>query len=154
MMSGWKSIRSDSSSNSRKKTPAEAVGRRPDVGPSDVAGCAIQKILEPWRRYQVVKYLHCSYPVGIPKWRLLFPRENDFANLIGVMMSDQTISAKTLDARNSELGQCVKTDGVQSGRCSQAIRAYAIAQLGRISDFMQRHTLMSQFYQEDDQGKR
>src|SRR5580692_1906816 len=47
-----------------RKHPAEAVGRRPDVGPSDVAGCAIQKILEPWRRYQVVKYLHCSHPVS------------------------------------------------------------------------------------------
>src|SRR5260221_5585677 len=47
-----------------RKHPAEAVGRRPDARQSDVAGCAIKKILEPSRRRQVVEYLHGSYRVS------------------------------------------------------------------------------------------
>src|ERR1700686_3206660 len=47
-----------------REHPAEAVGRRPDAGQSDVAGCAIKKILEPSRRRQVVEYLHGSYRVS------------------------------------------------------------------------------------------
>jgi len=38
--------------------------------------------------------------------------------------------------------------------CNQAARAYAIAELGRMADFMERHSLTGQFYQEDEQGKR
>src|SRR6202171_6308316 len=42
----------------------EAVGRRSDSRQSDVTGCAIKKILEPWRRWQVVEYLSGSYRVS------------------------------------------------------------------------------------------
>jgi hypothetical protein len=69
-------------------------------------------------------------------------------------MHDPTVTAKTLDARVDELGQCVKTDSVQSVRYSQASRAYGVAELGRMGDFIQRHNLTGQFYEEDDQGKR
>ena len=46
-----------------REHPVEAVGRRPDAGQSDVAGCAVKKILEPSRRRQMVEYLHGSYRV-------------------------------------------------------------------------------------------
>src|SRR6202051_454192 len=56
-------------SSSAQATPGreprvEAVGRRPDAGQSDVAGCAIKKNLEPSRRRQVVDYLHGNYRVS------------------------------------------------------------------------------------------
>src|ERR1700720_273870 len=47
-----------------RKHPAEAVGRRPDAGQSDVAGYAIKKILGPSRRRQGVEDLHGSYRVS------------------------------------------------------------------------------------------
>lgn len=91
---------------------------------------------------------------GIPKWSVFVPNENEFANLAGVTMHDRTVTAKTLDARIAELGQCVKTDSALSVRYSQGSRGYAIAELARMADFMQRHNLTEQFYQEDNQGKR
>ena len=91
---------------------------------------------------------------GVPRSGILIPNEDQFSNLAGAVMPDQTVTAKTLEARIAELGQCVKTDSVQSVRYSQGSRAYAIAELERMSDFMQRHNMTAQFYQEDDQGKR
>ncbi|MGA7792901.1 MAG: hypothetical protein WCA19_07675 [Candidatus Acidiferrales bacterium] len=91
---------------------------------------------------------------GVPKWAVFAPNENEFANLSGAMMHDQIVSAKSLEARNAAFGQCEKTDNVQSSRYAQAARAYAIAELGRMADFMERHSLTGQFYQEDEQGKR
>ena len=91
---------------------------------------------------------------GVPRSGILIPNEDQFSNLAGAVMPDQTVTAKTLEARIAELGQCVKTDSVQSVRYSQGSRAYATAELERMSDFMQRHNMTAQFYQEDDQGKR
>jgi len=53
---------------------------------------------------------------GVPKWAVFAPNENEFANLSGAMMHDQTVSAKSLEARNAAFGQCEKTDNVQSSR--------------------------------------
>jgi hypothetical protein len=91
---------------------------------------------------------------GIPKWAVFVPNEAEFDNLPSVMMHDQTVTAKALDARRTELMVCMKTGSTQSNRYALASRAYAIAELGRMADFMQRHNLTAQFYQEDDQGKR
>jgi hypothetical protein len=43
---------------------------------------------------------------------------------------------------------------VQANRYAQAARAYGIAELARMADFMERHSLTAQFYQEDGEGKR
>jgi hypothetical protein len=91
---------------------------------------------------------------GIPKSAVFVPNENAFSNLAGTITRDRTVTARVLEARISEFGQCEKTDSVQSDRYAKAIRAYAIAELGRIADYMQRHNLTGQFYQEDDQGQR
>jgi hypothetical protein len=91
---------------------------------------------------------------SVPKSTVLFPNENEFANLAATMTNNQTVSAKTLEARDTEFGQCEKTDSPFSVRYSQAARAYAIAELARMGHFMGRHSLTGQFYQEDEQGKR
>ncbi len=75
------------------------------------------------------------------------------------IMRNPNISAKELDARKKELSQCLKTDnGILSARphefYEQAIHAYTIAELGRMADYLERHNLMTQFYDEDGQGKR
>src|SRR5579864_4829291 len=91
---------------------------------------------------------------SIPKWALLIPNDNEFRSLPSVMIHNQAVSAKILEARNAEFAQCEKTDSVQDVRYARAARAYAIAELARMGDFMERHNLTGQFYQEDEQGKR
>lgn len=91
---------------------------------------------------------------GIPTWALLVQHENEFAILAGVVKNDRAVSAKMIEARSREFTQCVKTDNKQSDRYAQAARAYAIGELARMGDFMQRHNLTTQFYDEDEQGKR
>jgi len=89
---------------------------------------------------------------GIPTPNVFAANEDQFSNLANAMMRDRNVTAKMLDARNTELGQCV--DGLPSGRYAQAHRAYTIAELARMANFMRRHNLMQQFYDEDAQGKR
>jgi len=74
-----------------------------------------------------------------------------------VVEADPNLSTKMLDARTAELSQCIKTDAGflnMRARYFLANRAYALAELGRMANFMQRHNLLSQFYAEDEQGKR
>jgi len=91
---------------------------------------------------------------GIPQWSILMQNQDKFTALANGMMGNRTVSAKELDARNAEFAQCEKTDIAFSGRYAQADRAYVIAELGRMADYMRRHNLMEQFYSEDDQGQR
>lgn len=91
---------------------------------------------------------------GIPGWALFDQNEVQFANLPSTMVRNQAVSAKTLELRNAEFIQCEKTDAVQANRYAQAARAYGIAELARMADFMERHSLTAQFYQEDGEGKR
>jgi hypothetical protein len=74
-----------------------------------------------------------------------------------VVAGDPNLSTKMLDTRTAELSQCIKTDmGFFNMRARYILanRAYALAELGRMANFMQRHKLMPQFYAEDEQGKR
>jgi hypothetical protein len=91
---------------------------------------------------------------SVPKWTVFNPNEKEFSNLAGIMIRNQAVSAKTLEARNAQFMQCEKTDTVFAARYAQAARAYSIAELARMGDFMQRHSLQGQFYEEDEQGKR
>jgi hypothetical protein len=91
---------------------------------------------------------------SVPKSAFLIPNESEFNSLAVAVMHDPAITARTLLARNNELQQCVKTDNVQAVRYSQASRAYSIAQLGRMADFITRHQLEPQFLKEDDDGQR
>jgi hypothetical protein len=59
-----------------------------------------------------------------------------------------------LEIRIAELEQCVKTDSLQAVRYNQGANAYVVADLMRMADYMQRHNLKTQFYEEDEQGKR
>ena len=90
----------------------------------------------------------------IPQASILFQNQDKFNDLTMRMVHSPSVSAKKLNARNKELGQCVKTDSVSAMRYAEANRAYALAELGRMADFMRRHNLMSQFYEEDQAGKR
>jgi hypothetical protein len=90
---------------------------------------------------------------GIPQWSILMQNQNQFAALSNNMRNG-TITAKVLEARNAEFAQCERTDSSFSGRYVQANRAYVIAELARMAGFMQRHNLMAQFYQDDEQGQR
>jgi hypothetical protein len=89
---------------------------------------------------------------GIPNSGLFATNEDQFSVLASTMMRDRTVTAKMLEARTTELGQCV--EGLKPSRYAQANRAYTIAELVRMKNFMQRHNLMLQFYDEDAQGKR
>lgn len=91
---------------------------------------------------------------GIPKAGGFTRNEDQFARLATLIVHSPTLTAETLNARNVEFGECVKTDSIQSVRYSQAQQAYALAELARIADFMRRHNLMQQFLQEDDEGDR
>ena len=64
------------------------------------------------------------------------------------------VPSKVLNTRNDELMQCVNTDRLYSSRYAVASLVYKMAMFERMGDFMGRHDLVSQFYQEDDQGKR
>ena len=89
---------------------------------------------------------------GIPTWSVLGQNEAQFDNYSVKTINNPSITTKTLDARIAELGQCMKTDKVQTARYrySHGQRAYAIAQLARMAGFMKRHGLLEQFYQEDE----
>jgi hypothetical protein len=91
---------------------------------------------------------------GVPKASVLTPNDYQLRNLTRAVVRDQAISAKKLDARIDELSMCMRTDSVQSFRYEQGSRAYNIAMWERMADFISRHNLENQFYQEDDQGKR
>ena len=84
--------------------------------------------------------------------------EKEFTNFVTRVINDHSLTAKELDAREAELDLCLKTDkwitvGVQT-QYVQAHRAYSIAALARKADYMKRHNLMAQFYDEDEQCKR
>jgi len=64
------------------------------------------------------------------------------------------VPSKVLNTRNDELTQCVNTDRLNSSRYALASLVYKIAMFERMGNFMDRHDLVSQFYQEDDQGRR
>lgn len=91
---------------------------------------------------------------GIPTPALLVNTEQQFNQFATATALDRSVTANTLDARMKELSQCMRTDKVNSMRYSAANRAYAIAQLGRMGDFMKRHNLTSQFLAEDEKGER
>lgn len=74
-----------------------------------------------------------------------------------VIADDATLSTKTLESRNAELSQCAKTDTGffnMRTRYNLATRAYTLAELMRVEQFVQRHKLLTQFYAEDERGKR
>lgn len=69
-------------------------------------------------------------------------------------MDVRTPTTTVLNTRNDELMECVNTDRLNASRYTLASVVYKIAMLGREGNFLNRHGLLSQFYQEDDQGKR
>lgn len=89
---------------------------------------------------------------GIPTSSVFETNEDQFSNLASSLMRDRTVTAKMLETRTTELEQCA--EGIESGRYAQANRAYTIAELVRMRNFMRRHNLMQQFYDEDAEGKR
>jgi len=91
---------------------------------------------------------------GIPTPALLVNTEQQFALFSNGTARDTNLTANMLDARMKELGQCLRTDKVNSMRYAEAARAYSIAQLVRMANFMKRHNLTSQFLAEDEQGQR
>jgi hypothetical protein len=91
---------------------------------------------------------------GIPKTGALVLNENQVWNFTDATMRDAGVTVRMLDDRIHELNQCIRTDSVQSARYAEGQRLYSFAELGRMADFILRHKLGQQFYQEDDQGKR
>ena len=90
----------------------------------------------------------------IPTTALLVNTEQQFNQLAVATAHDKSLTANMLDARTRELSQCMRTDKLNSTRYADANRAYAIAQLVRMADFMKRHNLTAQFLAEDEQGQR
>jgi hypothetical protein len=94
----------------------------------------------------------------VPNFNATSWNEEQFSNFVTLVMQDRSLTAKELDAREAELDQCLKTDKslltADPNRYIQAHRAYSIAELARMADYMKRHNLMAQFYDEDEQGKR
>ncbi len=82
----------------------------------------------------------------------------EFSNFVTRVVGDHSLTAKEIDAREAELNQCLKTDQslltANPTRYIQARRAYSIAELVRMADYLKRHNLTGQFYEEDEQGKR
>lgn len=76
---------------------------------------------------------------------------NAFATLVN---QHSNVSAKLLEARAAELEQCEVTDKLHSERYSLGAFAYSLVIARRRADFMQRHNLGTQFYQEDEAGQR
>ena len=91
---------------------------------------------------------------GIPTAGVLVPNEQQFARLSTATALDPSVTAKMLDARMKQLSQCMRTDSTFSTRYSEANRAYVLADLVRIANFMKRHNLTPQFLAEDEQGQR
>ena len=79
--------------------------------------------------------------------------ENEFNNFRS-KMDVRTLTSRVLNARNDELTECVNTDRLNSSRYAMASLVYKIAMFEREGNFLGRHNLVSQFYQEDDQVKR
>jgi hypothetical protein len=91
---------------------------------------------------------------SLPGVAVFNANENAFANIPVTVARNPNITAKMLESRIAELEQCVKTDSLQAVRYNQGANGYVIAELMRMSDYMQRHSLKTQFYQEDEEGKR
>jgi hypothetical protein len=93
---------------------------------------------------------------SVPPWDILRANEANFDNYAGQLMHDPNVTAKTMQARRAEMLACMKTDQIKANqnRYSEANRAFAIAEIGRMADYMQRHNLTAQFLQEDEQGQR
>ncbi len=79
--------------------------------------------------------------------------EDEFNNFKS-KMDVRAVPSRVLNTRNDELMQCVNTDRLYSSRYAVASLVYKLAMFERMGNFMGRHNLVSQFYQEDDQGKR
>ena len=79
--------------------------------------------------------------------------EDEFNNFKN-KMDLRTPTSRVLNARNDELMECISTDRLYSSRYALASLVYKIAMFERMGNFMERHNLVSQFYQEDDQGQR
>ena len=79
---------------------------------------------------------------------------DDEFNRFKSKMDVGAVPSKVLNARNDELTQCVKTDRLNPNRYAVASLVYKMAMFERMGDFMGRHDLVSQFYEEDEQGKR
>jgi hypothetical protein len=94
----------------------------------------------------------------VPNFNASYLNEEQFSIFATRVMHDQSLTAKELDAREAELDQCLKTDKsfltADPTRYIQARKAYSIAESARMADYMKRHNLMTQFYDEDEQGKR
>jgi hypothetical protein len=91
---------------------------------------------------------------GVPKATAQTLNDYEFRNLTGDTAHSPTITAKKLNARIDELSMCMRTDPTQSFRYEEGSRAFNIAILLRLGEFVSRHQLMNQFYQEDDKGQR
>lgn len=91
---------------------------------------------------------------GILKSTALVPNDYQFRNLTRAIVHDPAVTARKLDARIDELSMCMRTDSVQSFRYEQGSRALTIAEMFRMAEFVSRHHLETQFYQEDEQGER
>lgn len=91
---------------------------------------------------------------SVPQWSLLARNEANFDNYAVLMSRDPNVSAKTMEGRRNEMMTCIKTDRVSANRYSEASRAYALAEIGRMAAYLRRHNLMAQFYQEDEDGQR
>jgi hypothetical protein len=94
----------------------------------------------------------------VPNFNASYWNEEQFSTFAARVMHDHAVTAKDLDAREAELAQCLKTDKslltADPNRYIQARQAYFIAELARMADYMKRHNQMTQFYDEDEQGKR
>lgn len=91
---------------------------------------------------------------GIPTPTLLVNTEQQFNRLSSATALDKSLTANIMDARMKELSVCMRTDKINSPRYAEANRAYAVALLLRMANFMQRHNLTDQFRKEDEQGQR
>lgn len=91
---------------------------------------------------------------GIPTPALFVNTEQQFNPFTNASARDASLTAKVLNARTAELSQCIRTDRPNFMRYAEADRAYAIAQLIRMGNYMKRHDLISQFLAEDEQGQR
>jgi hypothetical protein len=91
-------------------------------------------------------------PVAAPSAAWNSP-EDEFNNFKS-KMNIGAVPSIELNTRNDELMQCVNTDRLYSSRYALASLVYKMTMFERMGNFMQRHNLVSQFYAEDDQGKR
>jgi hypothetical protein len=64
------------------------------------------------------------------------------------------LTAKELHARSGEMGDCAKVDVDRSSDYFSVASSYFELFAGRMNNFLTRHDLMGQFYQEDEGGAR